>query len=476
MTGAPRLSVVVLAAGRGVRMRSALPKVLHPAAGRPLVDRPLLAARALLAEAGGGPLVVVVGAGREAVEAHLAAAFPDAVPVVQDPPLGTGDAARVALGATAGAREVVVLAGDVPLLPVSALSRLRAALAAEASNAVALLTAVVPDAGAYGRVIRGADGAVLRIVEAKDATPAERAVRELNSGIYAFDGAFLAGALPHLTSDNAQGEYYLTDVVALAVGAGRRVVAVPVDDPAEVLGVNSRSELADVDSRLRRRAAEAAMAAGATLVRPETITLDETVVLEPDSVVEPFATLSGETRVGSGTRIGQGCVVSDSSLGRNVTVRPYCVIEKARVADGAVVGPFARLREGTDLGEGVHVGNFVETKKARLAKGAKANHLTYLGDATVGERTNVGAGVITCNYDGYAKHRTEIGAGVFVGSDVQLVAPVRVGDGAVIGAGTTVTKDVPADALATSRTPQKTLEDGGRRYRERRAGARAKGD
>jgi len=238
--------------------------------------------------------------------------------------------------------------------------------------------------------------------------------------------------------------------------------------------VNSRADLARVEGVLRARAAVAAMEGGAALLRPETVTLDETVTLAPDTVVEPFVTLLGATRVGEGTRIGQGCVVRDTVLGAHVTVKPYCVMEGARVGDGAEVGPFARLRNGTDLGPAVHIGNFVETKKAVLGRGAKANHLTYLGDVDVGERTNVGAGVITCNYDGFGKHRTTIGKDVFVGSDVQLVAPISVGDGAVIGAGTTVTEDVPVDALATSRTPQKTSEGGGARYRERKGAKKKK--
>jgi bifunctional UDP-N-acetylglucosamine pyrophosphorylase/glucosamine-1-phosphate N-acetyltransferase len=238
--------------------------------------------------------------------------------------------------------------------------------------------------------------------------------------------------------------------------------------------VNSRADLARVDTLLRRRNADAAMAAGATLVRPETITLDDGVVLAQDTTIEPFVSLLGKTRVGKGTVVGQGSIVKDSTLGANVTVKAYCVIEAAVVASGAVVGPFARLREGTDLGVGVHVGNFVETKKAKLHAGVKANHLTYLGDTEIGARTNVGAGVITCNYDGFAKHTTTIGQDVFVGSDSQLVAPVTVGDGAVIAAGTTVTGDVPKDALALARAPQTNLEGGGAKYRERKGGKKQK--
>ena len=458
-------TVVLLAAGRGVRMRSARPKVLHEAAGKPLVDHVVTTARAYLAARPGSGLVVVAGAGRGELVPHLARTAPEARVVVQDPPRGTGDAVRVALPALGEARRVAVLAGDVPLLTAETLARLEASLDADPSAGIAVLTALLPDAGSYGRVVRDGSGRFARIVEAKDATPGERAIGEINSGIYLFDRAVLERELPRLTDDNAQKEYYLTDVLGLAVADGIGVVAIPVDDASEVLGVNSRLELAEVDTLLRRRAARAAMAAGATLVRPETITIDTGVSFGPDVVVEPFVTITGTSSVGAGTRIGQGCVIDSTTLGANVSVRPYCVMEKAVVGDGAVVGPFARLREGTDLGPAVHVGNFVETKKARLEKGAKANHLTYLGDCRVGERTNVGAGVITCNYDGFGKHFTDIGAGVFIGSDVQLVAPVTLGDGALVGAGTTVTKDVPADALATSRVPQRTVDGGAARFR-----------
>jgi bifunctional UDP-N-acetylglucosamine pyrophosphorylase/glucosamine-1-phosphate N-acetyltransferase len=320
--------------------------------------------------------------------------------------------------------------------------------------------------------VRDAGGGFLRVVERKDANPPEAAIREVNAGVYAFDRAFLAAALPRLSKENAQGEYYLTDVLALARTDGRAAVPVRAVDASELLGVNSRRELAAVDGIFRARAAAAAMDAGVTLIRPDTITLDDTVLLEADVVVEPFATLLGETRVAKGSRIGQGCVIRDSVLGAGVTVKPYTVMERSRVGDGAIVGPFSRLREGTELAENVHVGNFVETKKARLARGAKANHLTYLGDAVVGEGTNVGAGVITCNYDGFGKHQTTIGRDVFVGSDVQLVAPVSVGDGAVVGAGTTVTADVPPQALVTSRVPQQVVPDWAPSYRERKKRAK----
>ena len=463
------LAVVVLAAGKGVRMKTALPKVLHEAAGRPLLGRVLDVAERF---AGPGPRVVVVGAGREIVGPWLEREFPAASAAVQEPPRGTGDALRVAMASVGSASRVLVLSGDVPLLRPGTLELLVAELGSGGATAVAFLTAVLAEPGSYGRVVRDDAGEVLRIVEAKDASEAERRLGEINAGVYAFERSVLDRALPLLKSENAQGEYYLTDLIGIAVGEGRRVAGVRVADSREMLGVNSRRDLAEVDAILRRRAADAALDAGATLVRPETITLDDAVVVEPDAVLEPFTTLTGKTRVGAGARIGQGCVVSASTIGARAEVKPYCVIDRAVVGEGAVVGPFARLREGTELGPEVHVGNFVETKKARLARGAKANHLTYLGDVVVGERTNVGAGTITCNYDGFDKHQTTIGAGVFVGSDVQLVAPVTVGDGAVIGAGTTLTKDVPVDGLATSRSPQTIVPGGGAAYLRRRKAAK----
>ncbi|HQR46657.1 MAG TPA: bifunctional UDP-N-acetylglucosamine diphosphorylase/glucosamine-1-phosphate N-acetyltransferase GlmU, partial [Thermoanaerobaculia bacterium] len=346
--------------------------------------------------------------------------------------------------------------------------RLLEALDGRRETPAVFLSAVLPDPTGFGRVLRDAGSTVVAVVEEAQASERELALDEVNGGIYAFDRPFLEAALARLEPGAGSSELYLTDLLAMAVESGRPARSVPAAPPEEILGVNSQGDLARVEGVLRARAAAAAMAGGAALLRPETVTLDETVTLAPDTVVEPFVTLLGATRVGGGTRIGQGCVLRDTVLGANVTVRPYCVMEGARLGDGAVVGPFARLREGTELGPAAHVGNFVETKKVVLGAGAKANHLTYLGDATVGEGTNVGAGVITCNYDGVAKHPTTIGKGVFVGSDVQLVAPVTVGDGAVIGAGTTVTADVPPDALVTSRAPLRTVEGGGADYRERK--------
>ena len=460
--------VVLLAAGRGVRMRSEQPKVLHEAAGRPLLGRVLDTAIAVA----GAPenVVTVVSKEGAAVRAFLEANHPRVRVAVQDPPRGTGDAVRAAAaaGAFGKATTIVVLSGDVPLLSAESVNALVDALKKDRKAAVAVLTARLADPTGYGRIVRDKKKSFVRIREEKDSSEKERKIDEINTGTYAFDRAFLEKSLPLLTSKNLQNEFYLTDVLSLARKAKHRVVPIP-GDPASALGVNSRADLARVDSILRRRNAEAAMAAGATLLRPETITLDDGVTLGTDVVVEPFVTLLGKTRVGSGSVIGQGAVVKNAVFGRNVVVRPYCVIESAVIGDAAIVGPFTRLREGTDLGEGVHVGNFVETKKAKLHPGVKANHLTYLGDTEIGARTNVGAGVITCNYDGFQKHKTTIGRDVFVGSDVQLVAPVTIGDGALIAAGTTVTRDVPKDALALARAPQTNLEGGGATYRARKS-------
>ncbi len=480
-------AVVILAAGKGVRMKSARPKVLHSVGGRPMLDRVLELAVRHAGEA--APRLVVVGAQREEVVRHLAESDPTAIPVVQEPQRGTGDAVRCALAALGDttAKRILVLSGDVPLLAPATLLALEAAFGRHSEGAaapkdaaltcaVAFLTALADEPGSYGRVVRNPHGAVTRIVEAKDASADELLVKETNAGVYLFDRVFLTEALPRLGTSNAQGEWYLTDVIGLAVAARRGVEGVVVRDATEILGANSRADLARLESALQTRLAAAAMAGGVTLLRPETVTLEDGVTFEPDAVLEPFVSLSGATHVGAGARIGQGSILRDTKVGPGVTVKAYTVAEGATIGAGSVVGPFARLREGTELEEGVHVGNFVETKKARLKKGAKANHLTYLGDVSVGERTNVGAGVITCNYDGFQKHRTEIGADVFVGSDTQLVAPVSVGDGAVIGAGSTVTRDVPANAVTTSRVAQRDREGAAVLYREKRTAAKVKKD
>jgi len=434
-------------------MKSARPKVLFPVLGKPLVVRPVERAIAL----GCDPIVVVVGNGKDEVIGELTARFPKAPLrfVEQEEQLGTGHAVACARRALSGFKgRVLILYGDVPLLLPSSLERL---VEREKSTPVAFLSMRPDDPTGYGRVVRDDSGVVARIVEQKDATASELRIGECNAGIYDCDAAFLFEALEGIGAANAQGEYYLTDLVAMAYEKATPAEAVEV--PAEeVAGVNDRAELAWAERVLRRRKNLELMRSGVTLVDPETAWIEEDVHIDPDAVIEPNVRITGSSRIGRGSVVGFGSVIEDSSIGEDVTLRPYCIIESSQVGNRASVGPFARLRPNSVLGEEVRIGNFVETKNTTMARGAKANHLTYLGDATIGENTNIGAGTITCNYDGVNKLRTEIGRDVFIGSDTQLVAPVKVGDGAYVGAGTTVVSDVPPGALALSRTPQLNKE------------------
>jgi bifunctional UDP-N-acetylglucosamine pyrophosphorylase/glucosamine-1-phosphate N-acetyltransferase len=461
----PPLAAIVLAAGKGTRMKSRRAKVLHEIAGRPLAYYPVK--RAL--EAGAGPVVVVVGHQAEAVEAAIAAALPGA-PIrfaVQAEQLGTAHAVLAARGALRGWKgPVAILSGDTPLLEADTLRRVvRARARARAPLALATMTLETPRG--YGRVVRDARGRPARIAEEKDASEAERALREVNAGLYCADAAFLWKALARVGATNAQKEFYLTDLVALAA---RRegAVAVPVD-PAEASGVNDREELARAARVLLRRRASALMRAGVTIEDPDRFDCDEGVEVGGDVVIEPGVRLLGRTRIGAGCRIGAGAILSHAVLAGGVTVRPYTVIDESTVAAGAILGPFSRLRPGSEIGEGAHVGNFVETKKARLGAGAKANHLAYLGDAVVGAGANVGAGTITCNYDGERKHETRIGEGAFIGSDSILVAPIEIGAGSYVAAGSVITEPVPPDALAFGRARQVTKEGWAARRRAERA-------
>jgi bifunctional UDP-N-acetylglucosamine pyrophosphorylase/glucosamine-1-phosphate N-acetyltransferase len=458
-------AAVVLCAGKGTRMKSAQAKVLHPLLGRPLCAWPLAAA----IEVGAHPLVAVVGHQDDAVRAAIRTQFPSQEPrfAVQAEPLGTADAVRAAaeeLKDTKG--PVLILYGDTPLLTAATLQRLLDALL-QTQGPLALVSATAADPSGYGRLIR-ADGRVVRVVEDRDATLAERTLHEVNAGVYAVDSGFLWTSLAALRPSNAQGEYYLTDLVALAAASGG--VASVEASFEETAGVNDRVDLAACTKVLRRRINEAHMRAGVTLLDPESTTIEALVEVEPDVVVEAFVSLRGKTRVATGCQLGQGSVLDTVEVGEGTEVRPYCVMEHSRVGARCTLGPFARLRPGSELAEGVHLGNFVETKKARIGKGSKANHLSYLGDAVVGAGVNVGAGTIICNYDGVAKHLTEVGDGVFIGSDSQLVAPVKVGAGAFIAAGTTVTEDVPEDALVLSRSPQVVKPGWAKKRRERLKG------
>ena len=446
-----RVSAIILAAGLGKRMKSAMPKVAHTVLGNPMVWHVARAAR----EAGISEIVFVLGHGRESVMGTVERF--DGKIAVQERQLGTGDAARAGLSAVSRrAREVVVLCGDAPLIRPRTLRSLVAARRKKKA-AASVLTGILPDPAGYGRVLRNPDGNVARIVEERDGDATVRRIREVNSGTYVFDRAFLARNLPRLTDVNAQRELYLTDLVVQALEEGKVVVPVVAGDPDEVRGINSRRELAEATALLLRAKIGALLDSGVTIVDPGRTYVETEVSVGADSIIEPGVALLGSTRIGRGARIQAGCVVENSRVEDGVRLQPYSVLSGARVRKGAIVGPFARLRPEADIGEGAHIGNFVEVKKSRLGKGSKANHLAYIGDSLVGRKANIGAGTITCNYDGIAKHRTIIGDGVFVGSDTQFVAPVTIGKGAIIGAGATITQDVPPYALALSRVEQKVL-------------------
>lgn len=442
------MQVVVLAAGQGTRMRSALPKVLQPLAGRPMLAHVLETARTL----GAAKICVVYGHGGEAVRDALSA--PDLAWAHQSPQLGTGHAVQQALPHLEDDRVTLVLYGDVPRIGEATLRRL---LAATEGARLGLLTVELDDPTGYGRIIRDAAGQVQRIVEHKDATEAERAVREVNTGILAAPTALLREWLGRLGNDNAQGEYYLTDIIAMAVEAGVPVVATQPDTVVETLGVNNRRQLAELERSYQRDVAERLLDAGVTLADPARIDVRGTLSCERDVRIDVNCVFEGEVVLGEGVHIGAHCVIRNARIGAGTRILPFSHIEDTTMGAACVIGPYARTRPGTELGEDVHLGNFVEVKNSRIDNHSKANHLAYVGDADIGQRVNVGAGTITCNYDGANKFRTIIEDDVFIGSDTQLVAPVRVGRGATLGAGTTLTKDAPAEQLTVSRAKQLTI-------------------
>jgi bifunctional UDP-N-acetylglucosamine pyrophosphorylase/glucosamine-1-phosphate N-acetyltransferase len=443
-----KIAAVVLAAGKGTRMKSDRAKVLHEACGRPIAFFPIRTALALDAS----PVVVVVGHQAAAVEQELSRQFSGA-PLrfaLQSEQLGTGHAVLCAEEALRGFEgSVLILAADVPLIRPGTLQKL---VAARQGADVALISFRAGDPKGYGRIVRRPDGTVARVVEEKDASAEERKIAEVNASIYLADARFLFTALRSVGRSNAQGEYYLTDIVARG-----RAVAVEAEE-TEVSGINDRAQLARSAAQLRERRNAQLMKDGVTLVDPSVTYVDEGIEVGADSVLEPMVSLRGKTRVGSRVQIGQGCVIVDSVIADGATILPYCHLTGATIGPDASVGPFARLRPGAQLAEQARVGNFVELKKTVLGKGSKASHLTYLGDAVIGEGCNIGAGTITCNYDGQSKHVTTIEDGAFVGSDTQLVAPVTVHKGAYVGSGTTVREDVPAGALAVSAGKQRNIE------------------
>ena len=441
-------SAVILAAGKGTRLRSNLAKVLHRAGGRTLLEHVVRACLPLRAR----EIIAIVGHQADTVAACVA---PLGIrSVLQQPQNGTGHALRVARRKLdRRSKFVLVMPGDAPLIRTETLERLaRAHLSSGA--AATILSAMLVDPTGYGRIIRKSDNSVARIVEEKAATPGERAIQEVNSSLYAFTLDSLWPSLDSLRPDNVHKELYLTDAIALLNQRGRPVLAEVAADSHEVLGCNTRAELAEVDRIFRDRKRRALMDAGVTIYLPETVLIDPDVRIGPDTVIEPCVHLLGQTRIGANCTIRTGSVLRDMVLDDGVTVLEHCVLAASRLRPGAVVGPFSRLRPGADIGPNARVGNFVEVKKSRLGQGVKAQHLTYIGDTSIGEGSNIGAGTITCNYDGVSKNRTAIGRQVFIGSNTALVAPVRVGDRAYVAAGSTITDNIPSDALAIARGKQ----------------------
>ena len=458
-----QLAIVIMAAGKGTRLKSRRPKVLHQVGGRPLVEHVIGAAAQAVEPK---DIYVVIGHEAEAVRAalaHTGVRF-----VVQAEQRGTGHAILTVRPEVEGYENLIVLSGDAPMITTETILRLRD-FHLEQQAAMTILTARPPNPTGYGRVIRKAvdKPEVLAIVEQKALKPEQLSAPEINSGIYAFRAEPLFKHIGQLSTDNAHGEFYLTDMAALLGKASKRVVALETADVHEVLGANTIAEMMELDAEMRMRAARALMAEGVTIFRPETSVIDSTVKVGADTIVEPFVQLLGRTVIGSGCRIRSYSVIEDSTIGDDVLVRNGSIITSSVIANNALIGPYSHLRPESEIGEGAHVGNFVETKKARLGAGAKANHLSYLGDADVGPGTNIGAGAITCNYDGKVKSLTQIGANVFVGSDATLVAPLAIADGSYIAAGSTITEDVPADALALGRARQTTKPDWAKKMRSR---------
>lgn len=438
-----------MAAGKGTRLKSKHPKVLHEVGGKPLLGHVIAAATPIV-----GPTDIFVIIGHEAQQVRETVASARVQFVLQQPQRGTGHALMCAGPSIAGYDHVIVLSGDAPLISPETIRRLRD-FHLERKAAMTILSANLENPTGYGRLIRKGKGdEVQAVVEEKSCTPAQRKLREINSGFYAFAVTPLLANLEKLKTDNPHGEYYLTDMAAVLRKAKQKVVVIPTENPAEILGSNTRAELVELDRKMRRDKCAQLMADGVTIFYPETCVIDSDVEVGADTTIEPFVQLLGKTRVGTDCRVRSYSVIKDSWIGHGVLVRPGCMLDGARVANKALLGPYSHLRPGSEIGEGAHVGNFVETKKARLGKGSKANHLTYLGDAEIGEGVNIGAGTITCNYDGLLKHTTTVEDGVFVGSDSTLVAPVKLGKGSYVAAASCITEDVPPESLALGRSRQ----------------------
>lgn len=459
-----QLAIVIMAAGKGTRLKSRRPKVLHQIGGRALVEH-VVAAAAQVVE----PKDIYVVIGHEAETVRAALQNTGVRFVVQAEQRGTGHAIQTAKPEVEGYETLIVLSGDAPMITAETILKLRD-FHLEQQAAMTVLTTRPADPTGYGRVVRKAADKpeILAIVEQKALKPEQLSAPEINSGIYAFRAEPLFKLIGQLSTHNAHGEYYLTDMAALLVNAKERVVALETTDVHEVLGANTIAEMMELDAEMRMRKARALMDDGVTIFRPETSVIDSTVTVGADTIVEPFVQLLGRTTIGIGCRIRSYSVIEDSTIDDDVTVLNGSIVTSSQVAKSAVIGPYSRLRPESEIGEGAHIGNFVEIKKSRVGAKSKANHLTYIGDTDIGPGTNVGAGTITCNYDGKNKHRTTIGANVFVGSDSTLVAPLAIADGSYIAAGSTITEDVPADALALGRARQTTKPDWAKKMRSRK--------
>src|SRR5215470_2752855 len=458
----PRIAVAIMAAGKGTRLKSKYPKVLHEVGGKPLLAHVIMAAKKVVPAE---DVFAIIG--HEADLVRKAVESTSVRFVLQQEQRGTGHTLMVAKDALAPYDHVIVLSGDAPLITPATIARLRD-FHLQKKAAMTLLSAELENPTGYGRILRknSKSDEVKAIVEEKSTNARQKKIREINSGFYAFAIKPLYANIGQLKTNNVHGEYYLTDMAGVFAKAKAKVIALRTASPAEILGSNTRAEMMEIDALMRMAKCRELMAAGASVFYPQTCVIDAEVEVGPDTVIEPFVQLLGRTRIGSECRIRSYSVIQNSEIDDRVLVRPGSILDDARVAADAVIGPYSHLRPGSEIGEGAHVGNFVETKKIKLGKKSKANHLTYLGDAVIGAGVNVGAGTITCNYDGVNKHKTEIGDGVFVGSDSTLVAPVRIGKGAYVGAASCITEDVPEDSLALGRARQTTKEGWARTKRE----------
>ena len=443
------MNIVILAAGMGKRMHSSLPKVLHLLAGKSMLEHVIATARALMPE----KLVVVYGHGGEQVLRQITG--PDLIFVKQEPQLGTGHAVMQAVPELDESVPTLILYGDVPLIGIESLRRL---VSVAGNERLGILTVEMPDPTGYGRIIR-VDGRIRRIVEQKDGREEELAVKEINTGMMVVPTALLKRWLSSLTNDNVQGEYYLTDIVSRAVSENIDIVSSQPDDISETMGANSKKQLAKLERVYQKNIASRLLDDGVSLADPDRIDVRGSLQCGRDVFIDVNCVFEGEVTLADGVTVGPNCVVRNCLIGENAEIRPFCHLDGAKIGPGSLIGPYARLRPGAELGEEVHIGNFVEVKNSHIAAQSKANHLAYVGDSTVGSRVNIGAGAITCNYDGANKHRTVIGDDAFIGTNCELVAPVRVGSGATIGAGTTLTKDAPAGSLTVSRVRQTTIND-----------------